>query len=137
MLVDHHRTFVHPALRMPRTSNAKFRVRAVSGDAIEPGAEGRITSERIDPPDHCPEGVLDDLLGIRAVARDAHRQAIDAISVQSDQRLDRPGLLPTQRFHQICVAIHAPSEVIERQRQLCHFDSLRAKCCCLFLGCIE
>src|SRR5262245_48207532 len=122
MLVDHHRTFVHPSLLMPRTSNAKYRVRAVCGDAIEPGAEGRITSERFDPPHHCPEDVLDDLLGIRAVAGDAHRQAVDAISMPSNQCLDGPGFLPAQRFDQVSVAIRASSRITECQ--LSHVDFL-------------
>src|SRR5215831_6519119 len=119
---------------MPRMSNAKFRVRAVCRDAIEPGGEGRVASKRLDPPDNCPEGVLDDLLGIRAAARDAHRQAVDAISVPSNQRLDGAILLPAQRFHEIFVAIRAPSKVSERQ--LSHVTPSLAEWCCLFLGCI-
>ena len=122
MLVDDHRTSVHPTLLMPRTSTANFRVGAVCGDAIEPGAEGRITSERVDLPRHAQDRVLDDFLGIWAAAGDAHGQAVDTISVQSDQRLHSPGLMPAQRFHQICVAIRAPSRITERQ--LSHFDSL-------------
>src|SRR5262245_43537609 len=107
---------------MPHTSNANFRIRAVRGDAVEPGAKGRITPERLDPPDHRPEGILDDLLGIRAVTGDAHSQAIDAISVQSDQRLDGPRLLPAQCLDEVCVAIRVSSMVGERQ--LSHCDSL-------------
>src|SRR5213083_3311728 len=94
MLIDHYRTLVQRGLVMPRTPDAKFCISAVCGDSIEPGAEGRITSERLDLLDHCPEGVLDDLLGIRAVAGHAHRQAVGPISVGSDQGLGGPCLLP-------------------------------------------
>jgi len=40
---------------------------------------------------------------------------VDAIAVPRNKRLDGSGLLLTQRFDQICVAIRAPSRVIERQ----------------------
>src|SRR4029077_5014600 len=72
------------------------------------------TSERSDRPDHFPKGVLHDLLGIRAVAGDADRQPVGAISVQGDQRLDGPGLLPPQCFYQISIAIHSHWSVTER-----------------------
>src|SRR5262249_25963259 len=112
---------VPQTLPMPRAPITKFRVRTICGDPIEPGTEGRVTSERLDLPAHCAEGVLGDLLGVRAVAGDAHRQAVDAISVPRDQRLEGPGLVPAQRFHQICVGIHDPSRVTERQLSHCDF----------------
>src|SRR5262249_20707093 len=92
------------------------------GDAVEPGAEARISPERVDLPCHAQDRVLHDFLGIRAAAGDAHCQAEDTISVQSDQRLRGPGLVPAQRVHQTFVAIRAPSGVTEDQ--LCHFNSL-------------
>src|SRR5262249_52394558 len=113
---------VHPTLLLPCTSNTEFGVRAVCGDAIEPGAKGRIPPERLDPPDDLQEGVLDDLLGIRAAAGDVHCQAVDPICVKHHQRLDGPKLLPAQRFHHICVAICARSRISERQ--FLHFDFL-------------
>src|SRR5262249_922346 len=107
----------------------------IAHNAIDPGSEGGFASERVDLPHHAQNRVLDHFLGIRAVAGDAHRQAVDAISVQSDQRLDGLGLLPAKRFYQIGIAIRAVSRVPERQ--LSHFDSLPGGMCSLLLGCIR
>src|SRR2546425_3630122 len=88
---------------------AKLLVGGIGDDPVEPGAEGRFTPERVDLPDHGPEGVLHDLLGIRVVARDADRQTIDAVAVHGHQRLGGPRLVPAQPLHQVCISIHGQS----------------------------
>jgi len=66
---------------------AELPVGGVGDDAIDPGSEGRIPPERIDLSDYAPESVLDDLLGIRAVPRDAAGQAIRSIAISVDKSL--------------------------------------------------
>src|SRR5438094_5882470 len=84
---------------------AKLLVGGIGDDPVEPGAEGRFTPERVDLPDHGPEGVLHDLLGIRVVARDADRQTIDAVAIHGHQGLGGPGLVPARPVHQVCISI--------------------------------
>src|SRR2546428_4738120 len=88
---------------------AKLLVGGIGDDPVEPGAEGRFTPERVDLPDHGPEGVLHDLLGIRVVARDADRQTIDAGAIPRHQRLGGPRLVPAQPLYQVCISIHGQS----------------------------
>src|SRR2546428_7212845 len=58
---------------------AKLLVGGIGNDPVEPGAEGRLTPERVDLPDHGPERVLHDFLGVPRVSRDAAREAIRAV----------------------------------------------------------
>lgn len=53
---------------------AEFLVRRIGDDAVQPGAEGQLTPEGIDLPDHAPERVLHDLLGVLFVSGDPRRQ---------------------------------------------------------------
>src|SRR5437660_2980131 len=72
------------------TSNwpvAKLLVGGIGDDPVEPGAEGRLTPERVDLPDHGPERVLHDFLGVPRVSRDAAREAIRAVAVGGDEKL--------------------------------------------------
>ena len=68
---------------------AELLVGGVRCDAVDPGSEGRITSEGIDLLDHAAESVLHGLLGILSITRDTHRQPIPTIAVASNETLRR------------------------------------------------
>src|SRR2546425_8492699 len=59
----------------------------VGDDAVEPGPEGRLASERVDLADHRPDGVLNDFLGVLLAQRDPGRQTIRTVTVRRDQML--------------------------------------------------
>ena len=77
----------------------------VRGDAIDPGPEGGCAQEGIDLASRCPERVLHDLLRIRAIARDADRQPVDAIAVGGHECLGGSLFSPAEALHQARVRI--------------------------------
>src|SRR5256886_6474072 len=88
---------------------AEFLVGRIRHDAVEPGAEGRLTPEGIDLPDHAPERVLHDFLCIRSVPRDPHGQAVRALPVRGEQALCRCRLASPQRFQEREIPVGTPS----------------------------
>src|SRR5437660_3094258 len=80
-------------------------VRGVDGDAVQPGTQRRIPSERVDLPGGCPERVLDDFLGVLLAARDPDRQPVQAVGISCDQDLGRFPLPVPQARHQILIPI--------------------------------
>src|SRR2546425_6890566 len=89
-------------------------IRCVDDDPVDPGSERRIAPERPDVPQHAPEGVLDDLLGVRRVARDANGQAVDAIPVAAHEGLRRPRVRSSQLRQESSVRIDGFSREMRR-----------------------
>src|SRR3989441_4089805 len=77
----------------------------IGDDPVEPGAEGRLTPERVDLPYHGPERVLHDFLGVPRVSRDAAREAIRAVAVGGDEKLCCGRLPAPQCLHEKTIAI--------------------------------
>jgi len=61
--------------------------RAIGDDPIEPRSEGRLASERVDLGDGVQEGILEDLLRVLGVRRDADGQTIGSAAVRRDETL--------------------------------------------------
>src|SRR5690348_17680881 len=59
VLVEGGPYLVQRAIRSARVLTPEFPVGAIGHDPVEPRAEGRVTPERVDLPDHAPERLLD------------------------------------------------------------------------------
>src|SRR3989441_6892790 len=85
VLVEQREGLVERDVAASVSPAAELLVGGVGDDAVEPGAEGRLTPERVDLPDHGPERVLHDFLGVLRGSCDADRQAIRAIAVRRSE----------------------------------------------------
>src|SRR6202011_572072 len=66
-------------------------------------------AEGVDLAPRRPQAVLHDLLGVRRVAGDANRQAVDPIPVRAHEGLDRAGRPSAYLLHEGCVRIDRSS----------------------------
>src|SRR5437667_1052619 len=105
VLVEHRQHFIERDLATSTWPAAKLLVGGIGDDPVEPRAEGRLTPERVDLPDHGPERVLHDFLGVPRVSRDAAREAIRAVAVGGDEKLCSGRLPAPQRLHEKIIAI--------------------------------
>src|SRR5207244_4918791 len=85
ILSEWGQNFVDGDLEECLWTSANRPIGGVADDPVDPGSEGRVTPERIDLPHHAPERILDGLLAILLVARDADRQAIRAVAVRRNE----------------------------------------------------
>src|SRR5262245_15281139 len=86
-------------------------VGGVGDDAVKPGAESRVTPERVDLAEHAPESILDGLLRIRLVACDSHRQAIGSVAKGGDERLCRHRVVLAQGRQELVIPIESRPHV--------------------------
>src|SRR5438128_6675265 len=105
VLVEHWQHLIERDFATSTGPVAKLLVSGIGDDPVEPGAEGRLTPERVDLPDHGPERVLHDFLGVSRVSRDAAREAIRAVAVTGDETLRGGWLSALQRLHEKIIAI--------------------------------
>src|SRR2546425_12264002 len=89
-------------------ARAEFLIGGDGHDPVEPGAEGRLTSEAVDLSDHGPERVLHDFLRILSVPRDTRGQAIRAVPVRGDETLRCRRLAPPERFQKVEIPVCTP-----------------------------
>src|SRR5437763_11646286 len=104
-LIEERQDLVQREIRPSDAPTAELLVGGVRDDPIEPGAEGRLPFERLDLPDHAPERVLHDLLGIRVVSRDTDGEAVRAVSIGGHELLRRGRLATPEGDHERTITI--------------------------------
>src|SRR5438552_10882395 len=81
----------------------------VGGDAVDPARQRRPPLEAYALAHHLQEDVLDDLLGVGGVARDAVGQAVHAARIPAHQGFERTGVAASGVLQQMLVALrHHP-----------------------------
>src|SRR2546425_2787157 len=105
VLVEQREGLVERDVAASVSPAAELLVGSIGDDSVEPGAEGRLTPERVDFPHHRPERVLYHFLGVLRASRDAARQAVRAVAVRGDEMLRCGRLTAPQRLHELTVAI--------------------------------
>ena len=88
---------------------AELLVRGVRHDAIEPRAECRLASKRVDLSDHRPQGVLHDFLRVRGTAGDAAGKTVGTLAVPTHEMLGRHRLATPERVDDVMVTVCAPA----------------------------
>ena len=105
VLVEYRQHLVERDFTTSAWPAAKLLVGGIGDDSVEPGTEGRLTSEGVDFPDHGPERVLHDFLGVLRASHDVVRQAVRAIAIRGDEKLRRGRFASPQRLYELMVTI--------------------------------
>jgi len=105
ILIERRQSFVERHPDEVSWTSADLFVSGIGDDPVDPGSEGRVTSERVNLADHAQEGVLDGFLGIVLVARDSYSQAIGSIAIRGDECLCRRRLPLAQGRQQLLIPI--------------------------------
>src|SRR5262249_2847988 len=102
----------------------------VAGDAIEPGREGRIALEALEPPIRRKEGVLRAVGCVLLVAQDSVGQSIDAVTVATDELVEGAGVAGLSEAHELVIGAigmrAATGDARAPRMRACHADLLLA-----------
>src|SRR5262249_1865769 len=107
ILIEQRQGFVERGTDDGSRTSADLFVSGIADDPVDPGSEGRVTSERVDLADHAQEGVLDGFFGIMLVTRDSYCQAIGSIAIRGDKSLCRRRLPLAQGGQQLLIRIES------------------------------
>src|SRR5215470_15424663 len=107
MLVEHGEDGVQRDISALPSPLPEPLIGRVGHDTIEPRAERAVSAKCLDLPDHGPERVLHDFLGILRATRDPDGEAEGAVSIGGDQTVRGGRFTVAESYHQRAIAVSA------------------------------